>query len=687
MAKKEKVTPKFALAQMEVKAGMPARNVESMLRSIAEAKAQGVDVIAFPEMCIGGYLVGDKWEEDAFTRDLMKYNDQILAASEGIAVIFGNVFLDEKMKERGIKGYHPNEDGRLRRFNGVYVAQDGAWVKRKLPKKALPAGVHTKTHLPNYRFFDDKRHFHSTKGHAEDLGLSLRALLQPFELEIRGRKVQVGVGVCEDLWCEDYRAGGRAINPTQMLIDNGAEFIVNISASPWTHGKNGARDRRVKFLKKESGKSFRPFMYVNHTGVQNNGKNFITFDGGSTVYDRQGDPIILAKRPYGEELIVVDDFEQPAVERQDASLIGEKYEALIQGIRHLKDLRGSREDPTFLVGLSGGVDSAVAAALLVDAVGKDKVLTVNMPSKYNSAKTKGAAEHVARALGVRYSVVPIQKMTDTVVEALNASNVDGKGTKLSSLNEENVQAKIRATDVLSTLAGMVGGVFTNNGNKLEIARGYATLYGDVGGAVSILGDLLKPEVFELARHLNRRAGQEVIPEALLPDAFLRFDADQIEPTAELKEAQKDPMFFGYEDALLAALTDFKKHSPEDFARAFAEGTLHRLLAPYMTWYHFESFADLRPTMTQEEYALALMRRWKVDEPKVFLEHLETFARSVNDAVFKRVQAPPIIVTSKSAYGYDIRESMIPWSPTAAYQSLKAEIASRGGYHPKSGGSE
>jgi NAD+ synthase (glutamine-hydrolysing) len=644
--------PRFALGQVEVKAGMPDDNVARMLSMIERAKALGADLITFPEMCVGGYLLGDKWLDDDYCLSLMRYNERLVDASRGIAVAWGNVFLDRDLKARGLDGYHPNKDGRTRRYNAIYVAQDGRWARRKSETKFLPRGVHVKTLLPNYRFFDDERYFFSLQDIAIDFGVPLRRLQQPFLIRCADRVLPIGFELCEDLWCADYRKEGQALNPTKMLIKNGARLIMNGSSSPWTFGKNGARDRRVRFLKQDSGERFVPFLYVNVVGAQNNGKNVITFDGGSTVYDEEGRAIVHASKPYEEELIVVEDFSTAHVPRVEDPKIAQKFRALIQGIRHLKDIRGVKNDPIFIVGMSGGIDSSVSAALLVHSVGKERVFGVNMPTRFNSTKTIKAAQGVAQALGIAYREVPIGDLVEINRQLLNNADLDGKQTLLTTLNEENVQAKIRGTAILSNLAAKYGGVFSNHGNKLEIALGYATLYGDWGGAVSILGDLTKTEIYDLARYINRHVFErEIIPETLLPDELFRFRPDQIPPTAELKDDQIDPMKFGYHCALLEAMTDYKKRTVEDVLRWYLEGTLHEEL----------------------DIPVELLQRWDVHKPETFLEDLDWFARNVQNSVFKRVQSPPIIVTSKSAYGYDIRESMLPYHESEEAKRLKAEI--------------
>jgi NAD+ synthase (glutamine-hydrolysing) len=645
---------KIALAQMEVLPGRPRKNLETMLEMIGHAKAENADLIAFPEMCLGGYLVGDKWLDDGYCNNLMDFNEELRKASDGIAIAYGNIFVD--------KGQ--NKDGRSRKYNAAYVYQNGQLAERLDDAGLLPKGVEPKTLLPNYRFFDDERYFFSLEDIAKDYGRSLEELAKPFMIEVDGKKVPIGFEICEDLWCADYRRNGQPENITKTLIDNGAQMIVNISASPWTYGKNNARDRRIKFLKEQSGEGFVPFLYVNCTGVQNNGKNIITFDGGSTAYNNEGLPVKLSRQAYLEELIIVEekDFENP-VQRQERPKIEQKYQAIIAGIRHAKEMIGAANQPNYVIGLSGGVDSSVVAALLVQAVGREKVLGINMPTKYNSGKTRGAAAHVAEELGIAYHEIPIEDLVTLNQKAIDAIDADGSGRALSEFNMENVQAKIRGASILSNIAAKYNALFTNNGNKLEVALGYATLYGDVGGAFAPIGDLTKAEVFDLARHINQEVyGREVIPEILLPDELYRFGEGKIKPGPELKAGQINPTRFGYHDALIEAMTDYNKKSPEDIMKWYLEGSLEEKLG-------------IKPE---------LVRRWGIDNPAEFVKDLEWFTGLMQRNVFKRIQSPPIIVTSKSAYGFDIRESIMPDEPTIRYSALKEKVLAMEKYVTEAG---
>lgn len=638
-----------ALAQMNVVPGQPRTNVDRMIEMILEAKKKQVDLICFPEMCVGGYLLGDKFLEDSYCEELMSYNEEILAASNNIAICYGNIYVD-----RNAEGYHPNKDGRSRKYNAVYVVQNGTYASRMEENEILPIGVQPKTLLPNYRFFDDERYFFSLPDVAMDFGKQLEDLLSPFLIHVGNSTVPIGMELCEDLWCRDYRCCGEPINITKILIDKGAKKIINLSASPWTFMKNNARDRRVKYLKNKS-ETFVKYYYVNCVGVQNNGKNIITFDGGSTVYNEKGDPCILSKKGWQEDLMIIDQnasFESKT--RKIGDTIQEKYKAILNGLKRSNNILGN--DPNFVIGLSGGIDSSLVATLLVLAFGKDSVVGVNMPSQYNSPKTKESAKTLAKNLGIEYLVMPIEDMVNA-----NATTLESDGKDLSEFNLENVQAKIRGTSIQSNLAAKYKAFFTNNGNKVEIALGYATLYGDWGGAISPIGDLTKTEVVDMCKYINIVVfGKEIIPNALIPDALWRFKADQIEPTAELKSNQVDPMKFGYHCKLLDAFTNYQKKSIEDVMQWYLEGVLHEKLS----------------------ISKDLLIRWNIDEPSEFLRDLEWFHDAIQKNVFKRVQAPPIILTSKSSYGYDIRESILPVLKTKRFHNLKRKINQLGKYPSK-----
>ncbi len=593
----------ISLVQMDVKAGLPAQNIKTILSLLEKARKNGSEIAVFSELCVGGYLTGDRWLEDDFLYELLAMNEIIRNAAGEMTVVFGNVAVE--FDKRG-------NDGRPVKYNAAYVVQNGE------------ISFEAKTLLPNYRIFDDRRYFTPRPSGKRRL------------YSADGKKF--GVTVCEDMWSNDYDT-----DPVIELIDEGADFIINISASPWTYGKNNARDRQIQILENKSGKLI-PFYYVNNVGVQNNGKNIITFDGDSAVYVEGGRVHAYDLKPYEQGIIRIDDSSFLSG-RDTRGLPGEteqKYNAIIRGIQGFDELLGSWK-PNYIIGLSGGVDSSLVAALMTKALGKERVLGFNLPGRYNSSLTKDSAAKLAANLGIRYRIIPIEKMAEVNKEILRDDNEE-----FSSLVEENIQAKIRGTSILSNLAAIHSGLMTNNGNKLETALGYATLYGDVNGALAPIGDLTKEEVFAMCRWLNEK--ENIIPEELLPDDNYDFI---IPPSAELKENQRDPIKFGYHDRLIAHLMDYRKKSPEQILEWYISGK--------------EEFCE-KMGITGKIFSI-----YNLDDGKIFTDDLEWFVKTMRLNIFKRIQAPPIILLSRTAFGFDLRESQFIWQSTARYLKLRKQI--------------
>jgi len=613
---------------MEVVPGNPEANLARILRGIDEAAAGGASLVLFPEMALPGYLVGDEWENDAFLRDLAGMNDEIVAHTRGrCAAAWGSV--------RAVFGAHDpvlgrvpalglrGEDGRTRKYNAAFVAADG-----HLQGNGVFAGFTPKSLLPKYREFDDARHFHALPLLAAEIGVAPADLVEPFELVIGGVRRKVGVILCEDMWDDDY-----AFRPVEVLKAKGAGVIVNLSASPFGIGKQAKRDRIV--ARHSAGCEFH---YVNCTGAQDNGKNLFVFDGASSVFV---DGRKVAQGPSFRDAAVTLASGTPDALSEIAQIEG----AIVEGLRASLARLGARR---VVIGISGGIDSALVAVLCAGVLGAENVIGVNMPSRHNSATTRGLAAELADRLGIPYLVAPIEKAVDLSRRQI----ADLTGAPVTGLVDENIQARDRGSRVLAALAaqfgaiGRTGVVFTNNGNKTEVAQGYCTLYGDVDGAVAPLADLYKTQVYALARHVNATRG-DPIPEGILA----------VKPSAELSAEQNpergggDPFQFEYHDRLLYQLVELRR-DPEDLLADFAAGRLERVLG-----------------LPEGRTVVGTF----FPDAAAFVADLELVWRRFKGSFFKRVQAPPILAVSKRAFGFDLREAQVGARFTRAYRRLKEQV--------------
>jgi NAD+ synthase (glutamine-hydrolysing) len=667
------IAPVIALAQIAVSAGRPDLNVARMLEAIADARARGAQIIVFSELCVPGYVLGDVWEIDALANDFARWSDDICAASEGLTVIFGNVVTDP---------HSIGEDGRLRKYNAVLVCHNGQYLARPNLPKGLPDGVQPKALHPNYRFFDDARHFYSLRKLAASLGQPIKHWMVPFEIPLHtGKTFRFGVQLCEDIWCQDYTHEDEVLDGVRMFHAAGAQAVFNLSASPWTWQKGDKRNRTVREVLATSAL---PFYYVNHVGPQNNGKNILVFDGDSAAYRPDG-TVYARADGWREQLLIVpgdltdnraddcagelarassctqtdnDTIASASENGGSASIrtnvlddhnahLKATHQALLMGLAHLDEIRGTEN--RFLLGVSGGIDSSLVACLLVQAFGAHRVFAVNMPTKFNSDITQANAQQMCVRLGVDYSQVPIHSLHEAVSEVVRTHQFPHNRGTYAPLVDENIQARIRGADVLAGLAAKHDLIFTNNGNKTEIALGYATLYGDVSGAVAPIGDLYKTQVFDLARYLNEQVfGHEVIPQNL-------YDGSTV-PSAELSAEQDvtkglgDPIKYGYHDAVLRQLIEYRKHVVDLFDWYLSGELLTRI-----EWPDAQGFSRYFPSA----------EHWVND--------LEWIERQLRINVFKRIQAPPIIVVSKRAFGFDFRESQLPAYQPRHYDTLRARV--------------
>ena len=591
---------KVAVVQMEVIPGQPDVNFEKIVNQIKKAKENGNNIVIFPEMVVAGYLLGDEWENENLIRDLMKINEKIREESDRITVIWGNVWADfEKL----------GEDGRVRKYNAALIAQNKKWISNEVFE-----GHTFKTLLPKYREFDDERYFYSMRKLAEERSVKIEELLKPFEVAIGDEKIKLGLILCEDMWWENYD-----VNPTEILVKNGAELIINISASPWTWRKN---NKRHEIVRKILSKNPVNFIYCNNVGIQNNGKNIFLFDGSCSVYRSDGSLMITAK-PYEEEMLEINLSDEKNIldeEIYDEKDTQELYDGSIYGLKKFFEQTGIKKA---VIGVSGGIDSAVSTSLVTMVLGKENVIGINMPSVFNSDLTKKAAEKLCLNLGINYKIIPIQDSVDTTINQLESN-----GFLTNEIVKENIQARDRGSRILAGAAACIGGVIINNSNKTELALGYTTLYGDMNGAICPLGDLYKWEVYKLGEYINKINKKEIIPKEIF----------EIVPSAELSEKQDvtagkgDPILYPYHDKLIRAFVEFRKDPKE-----------------ILEWY------DKKVIESEMRLENRLIEKYFKNRNE-FKADLEEKWRLFKLSVFKRIQSPPIIAVSRRAFGYDLREA-------------------------------
>ena len=462
---------KIAISQINPIIGDIKGNTDKILSYISKAKKEDCELIIFPELSILGYP----------PRDLLLRNDLLKKVDE----IIKEKILPESKDIGILLGAPLCKDGRI--YNSALL-----FYHEKI------FGYQHKTLLPSYDVFDETRYFKPAN----------------YRHPIIFKGVNLGITVCEDIWNDkDYwNRKIYEIDPLEELISQGAEIIINISASPYYYGKIKLRLDMLSYIAQ---KYKRPIVYVNQVG----GNDELIFDGSSLVITEDG-KIAWRGKSFEEDFGIVD-FENLSFVK-DINFIKEDiefiYKALVLGIKDYFSKLGFKKA---VVGLSGGIDSSVTAVLAVSALGPENVLGVSMPSRYSSEGSIKDAEKLAKNLGIDFRIIPIERIFKSYLETFNPN-----GNPLMDLAEENLQARIRG-NILMFISNREGYLVLTTGNKSELAVGYCTLYGDMAGGLAVIGDIPKMMVYELAKFINRE--REIIPQSVLTKV----------PSAELRPNQKD----------------------------------------------------------------------------------------------------------------------------------------------------
>ncbi len=482
-------TIRIALAQINTTVGDLAGNKKKILDYVAKAKQVSVDIIVFPELVITGYPPEDLLLRKHFVADNLKTLRDLASQIKKIIAIVGCI--------------DRNSDGLI--YNAAAVIAEG-----KIN------GIYRKNSLPNYGVFDEKRYFAKGRG---------------FQIFDHGG-IHFGVSICEDIWDSQ--------GPCPSQVKAGAQILFNLSASPYHCGKTQEREKILGACARKN----RVFVcYCNLVG----GQDELVFDGASMIIDPQGHSLARGKA-FEEDLIVVDVKiasrnkiskgkqqvvtlkARPLLEgrllihrKQEQRLLAseEVYQALVLGTRDYMIKNGFTKA---VIGISGGIDSALVAAIASDAIGKENVLGVSMPSPYTSLETRADARLLAKNLGIEFQEIPITKLFAVYLKILKPLF---KGFKANN-TEENLQARIRG-NLLMALSNKFGHLVLTTGNKSELAVGYCTLYGDMAGGFAVIKDVPKTIVYRLVQYRNKKARGSLIPQSIIHRA----------PTAELRKNQKD----------------------------------------------------------------------------------------------------------------------------------------------------
>lgn len=531
---------KIAIAQLNYRVGDFAANTKKIIDSIQNAKNRQADLIIFAEMAIGGYAAKDLLRNQVFLDDCERTLTEIATQCQGIACIIGT-----PVRNKG--------EGKAL-FNAALVIEDGE-ITHSVKKRLLP----------DYDIFDEYRYFEPSPGSSC----------------VKIGDTKVALTICEDLW-DDDKENSYVGDVMQDLSNEHPDLVINIAASPFSYTHF---DARKNIFMRNALRAGTPLIYVNQVGAHTD----IIFDGRSFVMDHNG-KLIAELQAFGEDVQyfsfegnnIVAELNAPAPHFSEIQLI---HDALILGLRDYFQKSGFQKA---VLGLSGGLDSAIVAALACEALGSENVLAILLPSKYSSEHSVQDALDLVKNTGCHHYIIPIESMATAFEQEL----LPVFSGLRPDVTEENIQARIRAV-VLMAISNKFGHILLNTSNKSEAAVGYGTLYGDMSGALSVIGDVYKTQAYELARYINRE--REIIPTNTIvkpPSAELRpgqMDSDSLPPYDVL-------------DSILYHLVENEKSGSEVVKLGFDEALVNRV------------------------------------------------SKLLNAAEFKRFQAPPILRVSPKAFG-------------------------------------
>ncbi len=504
---------KIAIAQLNFHIGNFDFNTKKIINAIHEASAKGADLVVFPELAVCGYPPRDFLEFPEFITSCSQAVDKIARECHGIAAVVGAPCINPGSAGKDL-------------FNSAYFLENGE--VRFVQHKSL---------LPNYDIFDEYRYFEPNRS----FGI----------IEYKGKRI--ALTICEDIWNVSpdplY-----VMKPMDELIKLNPDLLINIAASPFSYIQDS---QRKKVLAENASLYNLPAVYVNHVGAQTE----LIFDGGSMVVDNRGE--VVLQLPFFEENICVFDLDNPDTQltnNVDLSKTGLIRNALVLGIR---DYFRKMDFSKAVLGLSGGIDSALTLVLAAEALGKENVLAVLMPSQFSSEHSVADALQLVKNIDCRHETIPIEtafKAFENLLEPL----FEGRPFNIT---EENIQARVRAV-ILMAISNKLGYILLNTSNKSEAAVGYGTLYGDMCGGLAVLGDVYKTQVYEITDLINK--DKEIIPRNTIEKP----------PSAELRPGQKDSDSLPEYDVLDEILYKYieQKLGPEELIRhGYDARIVHRIL--------------------------------------------------------------------------------------------------------------